>query len=370
MRLRTACRAGLFCALLAATAAAAPTTRDAAALDLYLRGYVESVVQREALVPAGRVRVDQGTVTVNVDGLGEAERRRLYAELARAPGVASVAFVESEPTPSADGFETPGEGSDEAQQGFFLNRARLFDPLLADPRWPHFYAIYQRAAEGNPRFHNVANVGFGDTIGLYRANLPGGVRLEGGVQAAVFAAFDLGAPSMAQLTADYFVGPVVALRRGDLSGLVRLYHQSSHLGDEYLLQSGVERRNFSYEAVDLLASYDLGGGLRVYGGPGYLINTRPDDLDRFFAHYGLEYAPDVSFAGGLIHPVAALDVQHRAYTNWNADVSLRGGLDFAEPSRYVHRMQVLLEYYDGGSRNGQFYPDRVRTVGVGLHFFL
>ena len=52
---------------------------------------------------------------------------------------------------------------------------------------------------------------------------------------------------------------------GDFTWLVRVYHQSSHLGDEYLLRNRVDRVNLSFEVVDALVSYDPFEWLRLYG---------------------------------------------------------------------------------------------------------
>jgi len=56
---------------------------------------------------------------------------------------------------------------------------------------------------------------------------------------AVFAQFNLDTPSFDLLNADYLVGPELTLRHGRWSGRVRFYHQSSHLGDEFLLNYGI-----------------------------------------------------------------------------------------------------------------------------------
>ena len=62
------------------------------------------------------------------------------------------------------------------------------------------------------------------------------------------------------------------------TALFRLYHQSSHVGDEFLLRNRVANRvNLSYEAVDVKASYELLEMFRVYAGFGYLFDQEPPD---------------------------------------------------------------------------------------------
>jgi hypothetical protein len=68
----------------------------------------------------------------------------------------------------------------------------------------------------------------------------------------------------------------VTLRRGRLSARFRVYHQSSHLGDEFILGNpGIDRVNLSFEAIDALVSWD-GRWWRVYSGPGYIMGAEPD----------------------------------------------------------------------------------------------
>lgn len=52
-------------------------------------------------------------------------------------------------------------------------------------------------------------------------------QVELGLQAGVFAIFDLEAKSKDLVNADYFVAALAAYRTGNVSALARLFHQSS-----------------------------------------------------------------------------------------------------------------------------------------------
>ena len=87
------------------------------------------------------------------------------------------------------------------------------------------------------------------------------------MQAGVFGVFDTQRSSIDLINADYNVGLLVSYRADKLSGFIRIHHQSSHLGDEFLLSNPqVTRINLSFEEVDLKISYDLTTWLRLYGG--------------------------------------------------------------------------------------------------------
>lgn len=252
-----------------------------------------------------------------------------------------------------------------------LPRGKLFDPLLADPRWAHFSASVQDYG-GDNGLNTVASVSVGDEFSLYQA--PVGEGAWGiGVQAAVFALFDLDAQSKDLINADYWVGIPLSWRSGANSAVLRLYHQSSHLGDEYLLRSAGNRRsrlNLSYEVVDLKLSRDLfDRALRVYGGGGVLIDQEPSDIKRGLLQAGIEARPPWSFADGLLRPVAAADFQSTEESDWRVDVSARAGLELASTVDRDYVVQLMLEYYRGRNPNGQFFLRDVEFYGIGLHAY-
>jgi hypothetical protein len=249
----------------------------------------------------------------------------------------------------------------------FMPRGKLFTPLIADPRWPHFSAAYHYYLE-DPDFKNLASVSFGETFAVYRSRA-GESWWDVGLQAGVFAVFDLDASSFDLINSDYFVAATAAYRYRDFSALARIFHQSSHLGDEFLLrQTHPERVNFSYDGVDMKVSYEfLKQALRLYAGGGYLFNRTPDTLDPWFTQGGLEIrSPWPGPAHGW-RPIAAVDIQNREENGWATDISVRAGLEFSGVLA-PRNLQILIEYFTGHSPNGQFYRETVDYVGLGLHF--
>ena len=167
------------------------------------------------------------------------------------------------------------------------------------------------------------------------------------------------------------VGVPVSYRLGNFSAQLRIFHQSSHLGDEFLLRNpGVERINLSYEAVDVKASYEIGGWLRVYGGAGYLIRRDPSDLKPWLTQAGLEMRSPRAFLAGTVRPVAGVDLQQREQNNWSTDVSVRAGVQLEKLTIVDRKLQILLEYFNGHSPNGQFFREKIEYIGLGLHLYL
>lgn len=285
----------------------------------------------------------------------------LLALAAPASGRAADAVVETRAPQQAE-VKAPQELT-----AGFLPGDHLFKSLIADPRWPHFAVSYQRYLD-DPELGSVAAVSLGESIILYRDRIGKGM-WEFGIQAGVFAFFDLEAPSMDLVNADYVVGLVAGYRRGQFSALGRLFHQSSHLGDEYLLGNPVEDRvNLSYQAVDLRLSYEFfGNALRLCVGGGNIFAREPATLKPWSLQTGLELRRPWPSPGARFRPVAAADVQYREENSWQPDTSLRAGIEF---QRWLgsRNLQLLVEYFRGHSPNGQFYTEYIDYLGLGLHF--
>jgi hypothetical protein len=221
---------------------------------------------------------------------------------------------------------------------------------------------------------DIGSVGIGDRLGLFRYNGPKvGEGIQVGLSGNIFAQFDLDQPSKDLVNADYLVGIPVTMRRGRVSARLRVYHQSSHLGDEFLLHTQLERVNLSYESAEGLLSLDL-GPLRSYGGGEYLFARVPEELKPRLLHGGIELrqgagrAPTQSHAP--IRVVAALDAKSTEENNWAMSWSARGGFEVGRPTGAADRSRrwsLLGEYYSGPSPYGQFLHEHIAYYGVGLH---
>ncbi|MEK7826807.1 MAG: DUF1207 domain-containing protein [Thermodesulfobacteriota bacterium] len=76
---------------------------------------------------------------------------------------------------------------------------------------------------------------------------------------AVLAQFNLDSSSNDLINADYVIGFPLSYRNGPWSERARLFHQSSHLGDEFLLlpqrpELKVTRMNLNFETIELLGA--------------------------------------------------------------------------------------------------------------------
>lgn len=338
--------------LVVASWAHCPAARATEPSDDEIRGYARAVLEREFNVRPEAVTVQDGVVHVEAD-LPDSERAKLKRILADVRGVKEVEIT-----------------SGHARRGgfFWLPIHSQFRPLIADPRWPDFSAAYQYYL--TDQFTNVNAVSMGETFGLVRYSLANGDILELGIQGGIFAIFDLDSSSFDLVNADYLAAIPFTYATGNFSAMLRLLHQSSHLGDEYLLHNpGVTRINLSYEDVNLLASYEVNADLRLYGGVAYIFESTPD-LRPWSLQAGGEYVARQFTLPLSLEPVAAVDLQFHEEGGWAPNLSLRLGVQYPSPFAIARDAQLLWEFYDGKSPNGQFYTQTVAYTGLvaQIHF--
>ena len=259
-----------------------------------------------------------------------------------------------------------------------LPSGNVFCPLVADPKAMRSFLSYLHEKKSVDSIESVGSVGISDSFGLARW---GGNARSDGVQisldGAIFAQFDLGSESYDLINADYLVGLPLTIRKGPVSSRLRVYHQSSHVGDELLIRRNqLERENLSFEAVDFILSIDA-RALRLYGGGDYLFNRSPEDLEHYVAHGGAElrpFAPLVSFGRiGFLRFMAAIDLKASQEQDWDPSVSARVGFEIDRPFRGelpARSWSILFESYRGPSPYGQFFRQKIQYIGVGAHFAL
>ncbi|MGM0453919.1 MAG: DUF1207 domain-containing protein [Thermodesulfobacteriota bacterium] len=245
----------------------------------------------------------------------------------------------------------------------------VFAPIVADPKQPRFFASLQRFDNNFQGAFTGASVGYGETFGFLRKNLGPQHAWQFSVRGGLFSQFNMDTSSNNLLNSDYTIGFLWTYRYRHAAMRLRAYHQSSHIGDEFIeANPAVASRStgFDYEAVDWLGALHW-RGFRVYGGPHLLLKREPADLDRWGYQGGLEYngtkeiVPYGSFLFGL-------DVKGFQQLSWTPAYSVKAGLNFKDLGRPDRNIKVLAEFYDGFVPFGQFYDYEMTSYGIGFYF--
>ncbi|MCC7386189.1 MAG: DUF1207 domain-containing protein [Deltaproteobacteria bacterium] len=257
----------------------------------------------------------------------------------------------------------------------WLTRDGLFRPLLAGTREPRFggglHGVRALSTSldggllGGGHFAGWIELGGGVALVSYRpADGCDGiaVRLEAGIASQ----FDLTSESNDLVNTDYLVGLPVTFRTGAWSGRLRLYHQSSHLGDELLLNHPeVQRVSLSFEVIEALAAID-GAFWRAYGGAGLIIHSRTD-LERLILRLGFDAWSEPWSVWVPVLPdftwVISADLESFSVRGFEPTISLKAGVQLARP--VLGRVALLGTALLGYLPFGQFVTtQRCHAVGV------
>jgi hypothetical protein len=260
---------------------------------------------------------------------------------------------------------------------WFPQSTVLYQPMIADPREPLYSATFRLGDRIMGKY--VIAVSFGDTFPIFRwRNVFGGGDLEIDIQAGVWSDFKMGAYNNPNheiselVTTDYLVGIPLSYAIDRWSFRLRIYHISSHLGDEFLVNHpGYDRKNPSMEAIDFFSSYQITDGIRIYFGPGWVFHS--DDT------YHL--APFYFEWGGEFRMFGHSDYYHRIYgtpflaifmRNWQAchfqfDGNALLGYEWSKLQGVGRKVRVYIQAFKGYSE-GQFFKERTAYMGVGFSY--
>ena len=356
------CAASLCLMLLFPPSAALAADR---AGDEFLTGYITAILERDLHWERDSyiLKIVNGVATITLFKGDPVRQENAEKQLRTIDGLQRIAIVVQPADADKPGAVCRFMGI--TGEGEAFPTGDMFRPLIADPKQSQFFVAINRFKSSGVRY-TMASVGFGETFGLYRffgSHEGNGLQLS--VEGALFAQFNMDSASHDLINADYTIGIPATYRHGDNSLRFRIYHQSSHLGDEFLQSiNPPERVNLSYEAIDLIYSREW-REWRAYGGGEYLIHKEPADLKPMSAHWGIEYRSSNPIVWNG-RPIAGVDMKSFDEHNWDIDTSVKAGLEFGHPNPGQRRLRLMAEWYKGFDPRGQFYNNKVEYYGMGL----
>ncbi len=343
--------------------------------DKYLEAYIQGLL--DAKFPKNKVTITVRNGDVLLANLPDDKQLadcivnfvKKFSSVATAAGFSTdIAASEMASTPTAgnsDDLAIPGTGI------WLPQSTVLFPTMVANPRQISF-SVGQRLRDqlGKQR---ASAVSFGDQLPLYRwCNMwkwHGDLQLE--LEAGVFAVFNHTIPSAPLLNADYYVGIPLSYAIGPYAFRLRLYHISSHLGDELKhVHRHVHRRNKSFEALDFFTSYNITEQIRVYGGVGVIGHSDSEmRLKPLYVEYGAEVRPWRRHFKQLYgQPFLAMHFANRQDTKWKADATFAVGYEWGKIQGFGRKLRAFIEYHEGFSPDGQFSRQRTDYVAFRLAY--
>jgi hypothetical protein len=255
-------------------------------------------------------------------------------------------------------------GSAAAQDRIFPD-VPSFERPEASPRVYGLAARLISVQRGDSRFGNEAEaeVALGENFPVVA--LRGGANpITLGLGSQVYARFSLHDKKSALISNDWVVGLNGSALLGAWAVTVEVYHESSHLGDEYGDRFLTDRLDWSREVLSVWAGYTV-GLWRFAGNFSYAILDQLG-LPRSAAAAAVDFT-----SGRLPHrrvrPTAGIYVAADAATAWRVSTSARIGLSLLQDGRQVG---LALIGHDGLSTQRQFYRKASRYLGLELRFDL
>jgi len=255
-------------------------------------------------------------------------------------------------------------------------QARIFPDVSsfelpeASPRVHGLVGRIFSARRGDSEFGSEpeAEVGVGENfpvLALRRGERP--VTLGFGTQ--VYGRFSLGDRKSALISNDWVVGLNTTAALGAWTVTGEIYHESSHLGDEYSDRFSATRLDWTREVAAAWLTYGP-GPVRITGNLSYVLIDELD-LKRPGAALAADYEgrPFGRFLGGSVRPVAGIFFQGEAATSWRISTSAKLGMALSR-SGGRREIGLALIAHDGLSTQRQFFRRESRYIGGELRFDL
>ena len=245
----------------------------------------------------------------------------------------------------------------------------LYPAYVADPRRPVFALTMIDVSEsdipaaGNTRYGIRMGARFGILDFIPPGDAGGGLQFAGEV--GFLGQFDRD-NSTDNIGWDGLYGFHLAWRaRPDLVLRLGMAHDSSHIGDEYIENTGATRIEYTRQEYLFGVRYAPWTILDTYAEYGWAYDLRNEDLmEEGRVQFGLELEPEPTLWSRRLAPFAALDVSAYEEDDWEQNVTVQVGL--VHPAAGGGHWRMGLEYYDGRSPIGEFFQDRERHLALGL----
>lgn len=342
--------------------------------DAYLEGYIQSLVNANYYEFDVLVYVENRDVYLYNLPKNTLLKNSIINFVRDLPEVHSVTSVDQLPDKQLEKLEKR-EVKPQVKGIWFPQSTVLYPPMIANPRATIYSAAYRIG--DNVMGKKSIGVSFGDNFPVFRWRnvFWGRGDLQVGIQAGVWSVFKMGIHYRDEISelinTDYLVGIPLSYAFDKWAFRLRVYHMSSHLGDEFIVHNpGVVRVNPSMEALDLFVSCQVSPALRLYIGPGWVFHS--DSTFPIKPPLYVEYGGEVRFLGhrSSYHRLygtlfLAFFLRNWQVNNWRIDGTYLGGYEVSKLQGVGRKMRLFVGYHNGYSE-GQFFKERTSYTMFGL----
>ena len=341
--------------------------------DAYLEGYIQGLVTSHYYEFDILVYVENGDVYLYNLPRNDLLRESIINFVCDLPEVISVTEVCKFPERKLKKLEQR-EVMPQVRGVWFPQQTVLYPPMIANPMAPIYSASY-RIGDNIFGTKTIA-ISLGDNFPIFRWRdvfyWQGALQFD--IQSGIWSVFEVGVDhgdEFAELkNTDYLLGFPLSYVVGKWAYRLRIYHISTHLGDEFMkYHPEVERVNPSMEAVDFFFSCQVNKDLRLYIGPGFVLHSDSSfHIDPFYFEYGGEWR----FWGvrSTFHRLygtffAALYFRNWQENHWRLDGTYMLGYEWSKMQGVGRKLRLFVDYHHGYGE-GQFFKQRTSYTEFGF----
>jgi Protein of unknown function (DUF1207) len=262
--------------------------------------------------------------------------------------------------------------SSQAQTEFsFLDKGFLFKPIILDATECQAFGTLSKAYKDGNNFDGLyIPIGLGLSRSIFRWKKSDKISYEIRLEAAAFSQFEINDKFSVLgnlVNTDYKASIPFIYVNGKNQFRFRIYHNSSHFGDDYLLTNKITsyiKNPANYEQIDFMYSWQ-GERMRYYVGMGYVFSPNTS-RERLSAQVGLFWTkpfknPNFRWVGGL--DLKCIQ-QSDYYPNTKAGIGIQiGKVD-------SNQINLMLELYNGKYAYSLLEKNNISWIGAGMYFII
>lgn len=250
--------------------------------------------------------------------------------------------------------------------------SQLYPENIADPHRPTFMlsTMYFDKTTIPGASKQRLGVKMGGRLGLFRVHKND--RPEEGFQFTLGVGFqgqfdtnhsddNVGWDGVFSFMGQYRFNPEWAMKLG-------VHHTSSHLGDELIERTGIQRVDNTRQELQLGANWAFTRNWQVYAETGFGYDLRNEALqDPWRLQTGVQYQSNANIWRNKLGWYAALDLGAYEEQNYSVDTTFQAGLVFYSGLR---RWRAGVEIYDGRAQIYELFlhDERYASLGVWADF--
>ncbi len=349
-----------------------PEESIAGAPDPYFEGYIQALVDMHFYEYRVQVVVKDHTVWLANLSKNQQNAQSIISFIKDVPGVKEVKTFDDGMPPKEMKERQKYLNRPQMSGIWFPQMTELFLPLAASPR----QVVYSIGYRGGDRVcgKSAAVISLGDDFAIFRWLDVWKGDLQIGIEGGIWSVFNLkpGSPNInggtELVNTDFYGGIPLTYARNKWSFRLRVYHLSSHLGDEFMVNHpGFNRVNPSYEVLDFFTSFQASDVWRLYIGPGWIMHSdRSFPMKRFYVQYGVEsrfWGHKFYYHKLYGNFFAAAHIQNWQVWHWNFDETVVFGYEWSKLQKVGRKIRIFGEFHNGYSMEGQFFK-RKTTYGA------